>query len=295
MRWNNLLSWVCAFMAFGLSTATARAGPSWLIKKPPVVSGTDPNTGPPGDPTASQGQWFSGVGGLEQSRPFEFYDNVLGEGGGAASTDAIRGVLAGSTIDPNGNVSAFSILASITNDLATLSGTPLPGDNSHGESVGVQQSYVGTLFATKLTASFADSGAGTSGSNIFAVDHDQLAWSSFTSTGAYQVPTWDFGDIALGQTVSRILNFGFFNPLSQADFNLLVPADSDLFLNRTTSLKISDYPDSLTPDNGLAYPVPPLRSSDVSVFHAVPEPGSVTLLALGAIGLIGASRARRRR
>ncbi len=47
------------------------------------------------------------------------------------------------------------------------------------------------------------------------------------------------------------------------------------------------------PDDGTAYPNPPLLGGNVSVFNAVPEPASMTLLGLGLAGLGAISRRRR--
>src|SRR5687767_14467337 len=62
-----------------------QAAPSLDVRKPPVISGANPNTGPsPIDPTAKQGQWFIGVSSTSspQVRRQEFHDNVPGQGGG---------------------------------------------------------------------------------------------------------------------------------------------------------------------------------------------------------------------
>jgi hypothetical protein len=61
-------------------------------------------------------------------------------------------------------------------------------------------------------------------------------------------------------------------------------------MNRTTSLKISDWLDMLALDPGTPYPVPANVSSDVSVFFNIPEPTSLALLSLSGLALL-----RRRR
>jgi hypothetical protein len=310
MRPNTVRT--CLALAALLAAATpALAGPDLLITAPPVV----PNgAGPPIDPDANYGQWFQNLNGSLTNRTYEFYDNRLGNGGGAAGTGAVSGVLNQVFTDPNGNVTGFTINASITNDLATISGPWLPGTNDHGEALRSDSSYVGTLYATKMSIEFADDGTGTFNPaiapnrpyptplQIFAVGYDEKAWFSYTTSGAFQVPTYDFGDIALGQTATRTLAFGLYTPVAQALFYNAIygtptPSSSDLrqdlFSNRTTDLKIGNFLDQLTPDTGAAYPVPPLLSGNVSVFNAVPEPGSLALLGLGAAGLLGHFRKRR--
>ncbi len=65
--------------------------------------------------------------------------------------------------------------------------------------------------------------------------------------------------------------------------------NADVLLNRTKSLKISRWIDTLGSDTGAAYPSPPQAGSDVSVFY-VPEPATLSLLAIAAGALL-----RRRR
>ena len=99
------------------------------------------------------------------------------------------------------------------------------------------------------------------------------------------MPAYDFGDIIHFESVTRVLNFGLYDPIGQDDnlYSFLVDAEEnewDVLMNRTTSLKISQYVDNLLYDNGEPYPAPPY-SSDASVFF-VPEPTMICLLGLGA-------------
>lgn len=116
-------------------------------------------------------------------------------------------------------------------------------------------------------------------------------------SGDYLVPTWDFGNIPVGQTVTRLLSFDIRDalgnpvglPNTDPRWESIYESELDkvdLLLNRTTSLKISDWLDTLAVDTGLPYPVSPDTSSDVSVFF-VPEPSTVILLLAGALCLVG--------
>ena len=307
--------------------ATAVAAPSLDITKGPV-SPVPSYTGPPMDPHAKAGQWFLNMDGTEEVRTHEFYDNVEGFGGGFASSAAIVGIptnvqmAAGSP-----NIIGFDIVATITNDTPG-EGMWRPGSNSHGERLSVDDQYEGILYDTKLTAEFAverfsflnwftSAGPSLDPSDpyeitdplIVAENPDELAWYCWTPdvpnpdeyqpTGDFLVPTYDFGDIEPGKSVTRTLSFtvdgGGLSP-NDPRYEVLM-MDQDIFLNRTTSLKISNWIEMLGIDDGTPYPADTgaypaaLLSSDVSVFHNVPEPSTLLLLAL-SLGLLVAARRR---
>lgn len=295
-----------------LSTAVM-AAPSLRISKPPVVSGSNPYTGPVQDSDASAGQWFRDVEGMqaETVRPYEFYDNKQGSGGGLSSTNAVYGK-AKNLIYQGPNIIGFTIRATITNDTPSSTGAWADGLNSHGETLHTTQKYVGTLIGTRLTTSFAIGGLGGLPSAwvppysdlqpyIIAQNYDWRAWYCWSPgleqggpTGGYFVPTYDFGNIPVGGHVTRDLSFtvsGAGLDPSDPRFGAVIDSSyalvggGDLFAARTTSLKISNWLDTLALDNGFPYPVPPGTSSDVSVFHAVPEPGSLLALCSGLAGL----------
>jgi len=297
-----------AIAALVVGAGAAFAAPSLPVTKPPVVG---PLTGPAIDPAADFGQWFIDPTGLEEVRSHEFHDNVLGFGGGFASHRAIEGVIltASDIIAGPVGVTGFFMNISITNDTSTWEGPFLDGFNSHQEFRPTVEPYVGKLFDTKMTIEFADDGirgnfmpdaAGTGPeSNIFAVEPDQFAWFSFTDTGGYQVPTYDFGHIPVGETVTRRIEFGLYDPVPLVDFLANLPLGQDLLLNRTTSLKISNYFErdpfglfGLPPyfDTGEPYPdFGAELSSNVSVFHNIPAPAPLAL-----VGLAGVATLRRR-
>ncbi len=330
-----------ACLILGALAAPVSAAPSLPITKPPVMLGSGP-TGPAHDPPAMMGQWFSSLDGTEfTNRTNEFYDNVqeyqgLLWGGGPAGSAAIKGIV--NNVQYNGppgigNITAFTIQATITNDTPGV-GPWRDGANSHGETLSTPAQYAGPLQQTKLTAEFAcDRNKLPVGPlvapywdqnpRIFATGHDELAWYCWapgpqTPTGDYYVPTWDFGDIQPGQTVTRLLSFtvdGAGLPPSvvgsgdyrYAAIQASYQGQMDIFFNRTTDLKIGDWMETLLIDGGTPYadvpgtPPPPewwnveTRSGNVSVFHNVPEPGSLALCLGGAaaMGLLLRRRFRR--
>ena len=269
------------------------AAPSLDIRKPPVT----PNiswTGPPGDPQSTFGQWFKDKAtGIEQWRPREFYDNLLGSGGGNASTNAVKGVVNGIVYagGPGTNILSFGIYATITNDTDTQTGTWDSGNNRHSENLSITYRNEAWMYDVKLTASFAvdanilpalwQSPYRQRTPYIIAQNYDVLAWYCWTPNnpagktpyGAYYIPTYDFGLITYGQSVSRTLSFTVPAGLPNTDsrYSAIVASSTggkDIFLNRTKSLKCSDWIDDLALDSGAAYPPsPPNKASDVSVFH----------------------------
>jgi len=290
------------FVIFILISFSLLAAPSLMITEPPVTS-QYPWTGPVQDPDAIKGQWFKdNLTGAETYRTHEFYDNVESDtlhfGGGFSSYTAIHGFVFSIITDPSGAITSFVISATIKNDTPALSPWA-DGFNSHDEALATDNQYEGTLFYTKLTAEFALSGGGAvpiawtppymynDWPDIYAEDHDQLAWYCWTPGntwedppltpyGGYFVPTWDFGNIASGGSAQLFLHFTVAGigivPEMDPRFSIIMESltagdASDIFLNRTTSLKISTWMDDLSLDTGIPYPDFPLRGSDVSVFH----------------------------
>ncbi len=275
------------------------AAPSLPVTKLPVTGAYQ--TGPNDDSWSTNGQWFLGPDGAEY-RTHEFHDNVLGEGGGGMSHYAITGyvsqVVYGGSL---GEITEFDITATIYNDTTEEVLPWMAGTNSHyEENNDVVKWYYGTLRDVKLSAEFAISSSDTNlpqswtdpyfpsdGEDIVATNDDQLAWYCWNieqqappgggGPGGYHVPTWDFGNIPQGSSSTQILKFTVSGAgISAGDPRFLVIANSanqmsDILLNRTTSLKVSTWLDTIAPDIGIFYPhtvgEDPLRSSDVSVFH----------------------------
>ena len=304
-----------------LLAGTVLAAPSLQITKPPVTP-VPSYSGPINDTHAIQGQWFkhinptTGTVGEIENRTHEFYDNKEGDGGGFKSTFAIEGYGGGFQYNTAGNLTGFNILATITNDTPGI-GPWRDGTNSHGEALSTPEQYVGTLYDTKLTVEFAIDAAALNAwdpqgtkmgtgpykdmePHIVAVDHDELGWYCWTPGnpdqektpwGDYLVPTYDFGDIAQGASITKTLNFVIDGAgLVEGDARReAIESGLDIFLNRTTSLKISNWIEMLAIDDGTPYPkddngVADLNS-DVSVFHNIPEPMTICLLGLGALSL----------
>lgn len=229
----------------------------------------------------------------------QFFDNATNQGGGAAGTDAIFGRISSFTYNGNGQVTGFQITATITNDLPG-SGT-WTSANAHNESLtwtagrpqNMHHVVLSTLFADDgIQGNFNVGGANVGPeSNIYAIDYNKLGWYSYPSTGAYQVPTWDFGNILLGQSVTRVLDFGLYNAVDVSFFDTLYDWQNpsniiDVFTSKTSNLKMGSYFSPLAADNGNY-----TQQSDVAVFFT-PEPGMLALLAPALLGF-GLSRRRR--
>lgn len=270
--------------------------PSLTVTKPPVQLPTL-MTGPPIDPTATFGQWFVDTNGVETVRTNEFYDETAGGLGANAITGYVDSVVYQG--GPGTPIQGFSIQATIHNDTTVEAGWAA-GSNSHGESRPrvEEQAYVGPLIDVKLAAEFAigdssklplafnyPAGPYREGGSPFieAIDEDQWAWYCWNPEdpdlehqppGGYFVPTWDFGTIPQGQSATRQLQFVVAPPgLQPADPRYVAivassTALSDILLNRSRSLKISTWIDDIALDQGSGMEEPPpLRLSDVSVFH----------------------------
>ena len=300
------------------------AAPSLRIIKPPVSpvpSWTGPGIpmppiAPTGDPHAELGQWFVDRGGaLYTNRTHEFYDNVHPNwGGGYQSCTAIFGYVSQIVYSagPGTPILSFDIYATIHNDIPALSPWAT-GNNSHGEELTYQdmeqQKMSGPLLDVKLTAEFSVDATLPYFPPTWtppyidrlpyfeAVNHDQLAWFCWTDdveapqpAGNFHVPTWDFGDIAQGASKSRTMSFQISGSLDPTDprytaIEISHYTTNDILINRTTSLKISDWIEDLYVDSGAPYPEDG-RSSDVSVFHNVPEPGIFVLISLITLGIL---------
>jgi hypothetical protein len=293
------------------ASGSAFAAVSLDITKGPVTGGV--NTGPIIDPHATRGQWFEDrLTQAESYRPYEFYDNIPGSGGGSAGSNAITGVVITSSLVYSGNnITSFSILATITNDLGTQTGPWADGGNSLGESLSTTNHVVGNMWNTMLVTEFALGSISLQPSSwsapytskvpfIIAGNHDELAWYGFNNNqGDYYVPAWDFGNIALGATVAKELQFTVEGAgLEPTDpRHIAIEASSlgqlDLFSNRSNSLKISDWMDTLALDQGAAFDDAHMAfGSNVSVFSEIPEPGTTVPLGL-LLGMAALRRSRR--
>lgn len=294
----------------------------------PIVPG-GALAGPPIDPSTQNGQWFLLNSGLEDYSTHEFHDNIDGFGGGPINQLAIEGVFAGYTPGPNGLIGGYNMSVSITNNTPNVNGPWANGANMHGEDrLAPVQPYVGTLYNVRFSAHWADDGnpgnfvvgganlpsstpttgsASPGTSNTIGLNYDSLAWYSYTAQnpggpqGSYQVPTWDFGNIPVGQTVTRLLSFHFYDALNPTQ---VVPPSTflnqDLLIARTNDIKIASYFQDDPVLNGIfdrpiAYPpasFSPLTSGygNSSVFFSIPTPGTAMLTLM-----CGLASLRRRR
>lgn len=281
---------VLLIAAIFIAATTLQAAPSLSITEPPVSS-LWPD-GPTIDPGSTNGQWFVDLDNIEEFRTHEFHDNTQNGAGNAGSRAIMGFVVPGSIVyDVSGtNIIGFKIKATISNDTDSAQGVALASTNSHGETrPETNEFYRGTLVDTKLTAEFAVADPThlptlftgpyrRTAPLIIADDEDQKAWYCWnpvdpppdSEAGNYYVPTWDFGDIPVGQSATRTLSFSVKPAMTSLDPRYSVIQSSagqglDVFANRTSSLKISTWIDDL----GIDYPDPEnmLRDSDVSVFH----------------------------
>lgn len=299
-----------AFALIG-AASVAWGAVSLDITKPPVTGGL--GAGPPQDASATQGQWFvaNGAGQTPFSRSHEFHDNVQGFGGGSTNHLAIQGnvtVINGGNWLPGQAVNSFTVRATVTNDTPTWAGIWAGGANSHSEGRTPMPGdpYVGDLKNSWLTVEFAlaDLGLQPAWSNpytpqvpeIVAMNEDGRAWYCYSTDpvnpGNYFVPAWDFGTIAVNQSVFRDLSFVVNGPgILPGDlrYNALTDFGQDILMNRTEDLKIGDWVDVPAVDTGAPYPIPAARSGNASLFH-IPEPSTISLL-----GLLGLLALRRRR
>lgn len=318
---------VTSTFALALLAGLAHASPALDIRVGPVISNVP--AGPTFDPNSSQGQWFLPITGANpEVRTHELYDNISGQGGGPNNHLAIRGRVLNFIPGPSGTIGGYTIRASITNNTPNVNGQWAPGRNMHNENLFAGTPYVGTMYAVKLTTHWADDGIQgnftpggpnlpsqssplpTGEANAYAVNYDELGWYSHpfgnpatgAPPGAFQVPTFDFGDIQVGQTVTRDLQFNFYVPVAASAINTNILSAPDIFIARSNDLKIGAYfqadpvLNSIT-DPGSAYPFGGLPGSvgaeygNVSVFfNTVPTPGAGVLALMG-----GVAAARRRR
>jgi len=312
-----------AAAALALVAAMAACMPQTVLASPvlPVTKSPSsiffgaPPCGPAEDSYAVQGQWFKDLStGLTDVRTHQFHDGAQadGAGGGSLGAAAIRGVAANLAFNPvSGNLMSFSVLATIANDTPAGS-IGFMGSNSCMElrfGVSPDEPYAGPLLAARLTVPFAIAPGLTPppgadqyvaiAPHIVAANHDALAWYGWApdnSLGAppgdYFVPTWDFGDLAPGQSVTRQLDFtvdGAGLPADDPRFLLLSASRdnaSDLLMSRSVGVKITTWIAPLALDDGSAFPNPDYLSANVAVFHNTPEPATLSLLALGGLFLL---------
>ncbi len=345
-RTNLTLSAGHAVRARGTSTAVAvlvlaagaLASPGLDVRSQgagPITAGNAP-AGPSNDSTTQQGQWFLNNNGLAVASSHEFHDNIDGSGGGPPNHLAIQGTFV-NYVMAGPNIIGYRMNVSITNNTNLVNGPWASQPNLHGENRVVPTTpYVGTMYDVRFSSHWSDDGVignfnaggpnlasnnpGTTfgESNSFAIGYDALAWYSHTQAGGipgttnqwpqgqFQVPTWDFGTIAVGQTVTRTLTFGLYNAVS----NAAVPPASffqgqDFLIARSDDIRIASYFQDDPVLNGIfdrLQPYPPgsfnpnnSQYGNSSVFFSVPTPGAGGLLALGAVVAAGGWGGRRRR
>ncbi len=291
-----------------------------------VCSGTFQSampSGPVWDSTAVKGQWFLDPrSDRVHAKTMEFHDDE--------NPLSINGVVQNIIYDgsPASNIVAFSVLATVTHDLPAEF-PPNAGSNSHAEVQSPQMNvYTGTLHQARITAEFAVADIALLPAGIIpyypdpvsrgmyfieAVNEDELAWYCWTPddpqhlpSGNFQVPAWILGDIPAGGNASVLMEFqvrdagGMPAGIPMHDYRHSVirfsgQYQADLLYNRSASLKISHWLDTLLIDYGSYITAPPgnyeepppeyIHASDGSVFFDpemdfgdAPDPTYPTLL-----------------
>lgn len=287
-------------LVLGFTQAVVSVGAPSLPVAKPFVSPTSSLTGPTNDAYAGMGQWFKSVTtNTTENRTHEFYDNTPASGG-AMGCLAISGVVVNvQTVSfPFPGITAFDVQASVFNDSASQGASACTnGTNSHSETLTAQFYYTNILKQAILVAEFGTCGivAGNAANDpaytdfspyLVAVNHDYEAWFGTTAEnrnqdGNFFVPGWDLGDLAPGQSTNRILSFVVLNfsggadkiPAGDPRYQVIMNSynnQTDIFLNRTPSLKISNWIATLAEDDGSDYPLDSGTGAylgNVSVFH----------------------------
>jgi hypothetical protein len=287
-------------LAYILSTAgIISAAPSLPVTKVPVTPYPS-FTGPTNDAHAVMGQWFMNVATSKpEYRTHEFYDNISGSGGGSAGHLAISGrvVKVQSLVFRPDVIGAFDVEAYIYNDPPATTGWGA-GTNRLQEHLATAPQYTNTLRNVIMTVDFAVIGADQPSAvrpesltvvpyredpnqlHILTTNQNYAGWygyktdSGWGANGGFFVPGWSFGDITAGTSTNRTLNFfiqdlsAFSGGMDSGDPRYGIIMDSltngtDIFINRSLSLKISEWISDPALDEGDAV----ATNSNVSVFH----------------------------
>ncbi len=280
------------------------AAPSLPVTKVPVTPNTS-FTGPTNDAHAVMGQWFTNIVTSKlEYRTHEFYDNTSGSGGGSSGHLAIYGYVTNivydetSPLDPH-RISSFYVVTTICNDTPATNEWS-SGTNSHNEALSTSAQYTNTLRRVILTADFAIYGQNMENFDGFGypyrnsfgstyiktTGHDYEGWYCWNPNdpsheihGNFSVPGWDFGDIAPEQTSTKWLHFVVCDPYGGVGASFIGSDDprykaivsstngSDIFINRSLSLKISEWISDPALDEGDGA----ATNSNVSVFHDTDE------------------------
>ncbi len=269
-----------------LAVPAVLAGPARPVRSDMFNNPPQPS-GPPHDPTAIRGQWFSQANpdptAPKYVKSWEFHDDE--------TPLSIKGIVQSIThvnpLDPLSDIVAFTVLATVSNNLPSIMASTA-SSNSHNE---VQSppypGYAGPLLGARITAEFAVADTtklpnGTppyytdpvSGGRYFieAVNEDEWAWYCWNpeqggqfpgGPGDYQVPAWILGDIPLGSSKSVLMQFQITGgSMPRTDYRHSViryskDNQADLLYNRHSSLKISHWLDTLLIDYGGIITAPP--------------------------------------
>lgn len=191
------------------------------------------------------------------------------------------------------DIVSFEIVATVYNDAISTTGPWDSGTNSLLENLNTTSHYTNSLQRAILTVNFAAAGLipsnmgtppyRTAAPYITATDHDYLAWygnASLAEYSSYYVPGWDFGTIPAGEARTRTLHFvirtsgGFPSQLETGTSryqSIIAGKETDIFINRSRSLKINQWISDPLVDDATAYPTNSLGedAGNVSLFHNI--------------------------
>lgn len=286
--YSLIFSWI---MGAGLLVSAA---PSLPVTKSPVL----PNpsfTGPTNDFHAIMGQSFQVIATSNlEYRTHEFYDNSTNAGGGYMGHLAISGQVVNIVKNFGAAILSFDIEAVIFNDTPAVTGWD-NGTNNLLEFRNTGSQYTNTLKQVVLTADFAVTGDENgdailpnfstpyftdvySSMYIVTTNNDYKAWFGPSQTennyGGFYVPGWSFGDILANSSSVRTLSFYIPGGISPSDPRYdAITNGADIFINRSLSLKISEFVSNPATDNDDSA----ATNSNVSVFHNTLEDVNQTI------------------
>ena len=229
---------LCAILV--LSCATALAGPARPVRSTTFTPPAAVQDGPPLDPVALQGQWFTDINVLDETAStWEFHD----EENPLSIMGVVTDIQWGTNYFGGTNIVGFTVEATVVNNLSSDTFGATTASNAHGEvQLPPQPLYTNTMKRARIVAEFAVAEAGPGGPPhigfapfvpgmappyyldpgsgnqycIEAMNEHLAAWYCYTDMdpqnpqnppGAYYVPAWELGDIPPGGSKNVTMDF----------------------------------------------------------------------------------------